>query len=125
MAMIDKSMYKEIGKRIYNLRSERQYTRAYLASLVHISPKFLYEIENGRKGFTVQVLTNLATIFETSCDYLIRGKVSGTSDPNSKIYKTLELFDNEEQDKIATVLRAVYSVKLENAEDDETEYKNE
>lgn len=125
MAMIDKSMYKEIGKRIYNLRSEHQYTRAYLASQVHISPKFLYEIENGRKGFTVQVLTNLATIFGTSCDYLIRGKVSGTSDPNSKIYKTLELFDNEEQDKIATVLRAVYSVKLQNDEADETKHKNE
>lgn len=125
MAMIDKSMYKEIGKRIYNLRSEHQYTRAYLASQVHISPKFLYEIENGRKGFTVQVLTNLATIFGISCDYLIRGKVSGTSDPNSKIYKTLELFDNEEQDKIATVLRAVYSVKLQNAEIEEIKYKSE
>ena len=125
MAMMDKSLYKEIGKRIYNLRSEHQYTRAYLASQVHISPKFLYEIENGRKGFTVQVLTNLATILGTPCDYLIRGKVSGTSDPNSKIYKTLQLFDNEEQDKIATVLRAVYPVKLQNAEADETKYKNE
>lgn len=118
MAIIDKSMYKAIGNRIYNLRCEHQYTRAYLAGKVHISPKFLYEIETGRKGFTVQVLTNLASIFGTSCDYLIRGISEETSDPKSRIYKTLDLFDHEEQEKIATLLRAVYSFKLEIDNDD-------
>lgn len=118
MAIIDKSMYKAIGNRIYNLRCERQYTREYLAGKVHISPKFLYEIETGRKGFTVQVLTNLATILGTSCDYLIRGIAVETSDPKSKIYKTLALFNNEEQEKIVTLLRAVYLFKLEMASAD-------
>lgn len=75
MAIVDKTLYKEVGRRIYNLRSQHQYTRSYLASQVNISPKFLYEIENGRKGFTVQVLLNLADIFGTSCDYLVRGGI--------------------------------------------------
>ena len=29
--------------------------------------------ENGRKGFTVQVLVNLADAFGTTCDYLVHG----------------------------------------------------
>ena len=81
-----------------------------MASQVNISPKFLYEIENGRKGFTVQVLLNLADIFGTSCDYLVRGEASKDTDSDAMIYKVLQLFDNEDLDRIATVLRAVYAV---------------
>lgn len=73
MATVDRTLYKEVGRRIYNLRAKHNYTRSYLAGLIHISPKFLYEIENGRKGFTVQVLVNLADAFGTTCDYLVHG----------------------------------------------------
>ena len=110
MAIVDQTLYNEVGRRIYNLRSQHQYTRSYLASQVNISPKFLYEIENGRKGFTVQVLLNLADIFGTSCDYLVRGEASKDTDSDAMIYKVLQLFDNEDLDRIATVLRAVYAV---------------
>ena len=35
MAIVDKTLYKEVGRRIYNLRSQHQYTRSYLASQVN------------------------------------------------------------------------------------------
>lgn len=111
MATVDKTLYKEVGRRIYNLRAKRNYTRAYLAGQIHISPKFLYEIENGKKGFTVQVLINLANAFGTTCDYLVQGSGSSGSDLSAAIYKVLNQFDEEEQEKIAKVLKTVYSVK--------------
>lgn len=82
MAVVDKRLYKEIGTRVYNMRTKSGYSRQYLANQMQISAKFLYEIENGRKGFTVQVLNNLATIFGTSCDYLVRGEEAKAEDPD-------------------------------------------
>ncbi len=123
MAVVDKRLYKEIGTRVYNLRTKSGFSRQYLADQMQISAKFLYEIENGRKGFTVQVLNNLATIFSTSCDYLVRGEEAKVvepekapepvkpPEPEKRIDKVLKLFDCEEQDMIAIVLKAVYSVR--------------
>ena len=91
--------------------------RQYLADQLKISGKFLYEIENGRKGFTVQILNNLATIFGTTCDYLVRGEGPSTveevkkPEPEKRIDKVLKLFDGEEQDMIGIVLRTVYAVR--------------
>lgn len=121
MAVVDKHLYREIGTRIYNLRVGSGYSRQYMAEQLHISAKFLYEIENGRKGFTVQVLLHIAEIFNITCDYLVKGEESFILQPeklaglvkaeSGNIGNVLELFDGEELDKIAVVLRAVYAVK--------------
>lgn len=117
MAEVDKRLYKEVGTRVFNLRTKKGFSRQYLADQLKISAKFLYEIENGRKGFTVQVLNNLATIFGTTCDYLVRGEEPSTvgevkkPEPEKRIDKVLKLFDGEEQDMIAIVLRTVYAVR--------------
>ncbi len=117
MAEVDKRLYKEVGTRVFNLRTKKGFSRQYLADQLKISGKFLYEIENGRKGFTVQILNNLATIFGTTCDYLVRGEGPSTveevkkPEPEKRIDKVLKLFDGEEQDMIAIVLRTVYAVR--------------
>lgn len=122
MATVDKRLYKEIGTRIYNLRVGNGYSRQYIAEQLQISAKFLYEIENGRKGFTVQVLLHVAELFGTTCDYLVKGEESpGDKQPekpaglvgteSGSISNVLKLFNVEELDKIAVVLRAVYAVK--------------
>lgn len=126
MAVVDKRLYKEVGTRVYNLRTKSGLSRQYMADQMQISAKFLYEIEKGRKGFTVQVLNNLATIFGTSCDYLVRGEEATKAaepqkapepvkapeppkKPESNLDKALKLYNVEEQDMIAIILRAVYS----------------
>ena len=110
MAIVDKTLYKEVGSGSYYFWSLQRESRSYLAWLGSISALFVSEIENGRKGFTVQVLLNLADIFGTSCDYLVRGEASQDTDSDAMIYKVLQLFDSEDLDRIATVLRAVYAV---------------
>ncbi len=42
---------KKVGNRIRELREMHNYTREGMAEMVEISPKFLYEIESGKKDF--------------------------------------------------------------------------
>lgn len=41
----------KIGYRIRELREMHNYTREEMAEMVEISPKFLYEIESGKRDF--------------------------------------------------------------------------
>lgn len=64
---------KEVGERIAYLRVVNHYTRERFAELVGISPRFLYEIETGRKGFSASTLYKIASTLEVSCDYIMTG----------------------------------------------------
>lgn len=68
------NIYVEAGKRIHAARLSHGYTRKYLAEQASISPKFLYEIENGKKGFSAQVLCNLCNALDVDCDYIMTGR---------------------------------------------------
>lgn len=67
------SVYIEAGMRIRQLREKQGWTREDLAAVSGISPKFLYEIENGKKGFSAQTLSLLAKCLHVSCDYIMFG----------------------------------------------------
>lgn len=67
-------VYIEAGKRIRKTRVMRGYTRKYLAEQADISSKFLYEIENGKKGFSAHVLYNLCNALGVDCDYILTGR---------------------------------------------------
>ena len=41
MATVDRTLYKEVGRRIYNLRTKRNFTRSYLAGQVNMGGKDL------------------------------------------------------------------------------------
>lgn len=66
--------YKEVGERIALLRTQNHYTREAFAGQIMISPKFLYEIETGKKGFSIKTLYNISKALSVSCDYLIYGE---------------------------------------------------
>ncbi|MBP3469278.1 MAG: helix-turn-helix transcriptional regulator [Lachnospiraceae bacterium] len=65
---------KEIGERIAKLRVEKRFSREALARNIGISTKFLYEIESGKKNFSVWILYKISQLLSVSCDYLITGK---------------------------------------------------
>ena len=50
------NIYIEAGKRIRKVRENKNYTRDYVSIKADISSKFLYEIENGLKGFSADTL---------------------------------------------------------------------
>ena len=59
------------GKRVRELRLEREYTRNYLAEQADISSRFLCEIEFGRKGCSAYLIYRLAVSLGVRGDCLI------------------------------------------------------
>lgn len=103
-------VYKEIGERIFRLRSMRGYTRENLAELTGISAKFLYEIENGKKGFSVAVLFFLGKALQVDAGYILTGKEDLGCD--EKLVATLELFKNEQAESIDLILKEIHKLLL-------------
>ena len=69
-----KVMFKrEIGKRIRQIREEKEMTRDQLAANAEITSKFLYELENGKKGLSANTLLKIANALSCSCDYILLG----------------------------------------------------
>ena len=70
----------EMGMRIWKMRKERRMTRDVLSEKADISPKFLYEIEVGKKGMSAETLLKIALALSVSCDYLLYGDEKSLSD---------------------------------------------
>lgn len=66
--------YKEIGERIAHLRTERGFSRDVFARQIGVSSRFLYDLEAGRKGFSVWVLYNISQALSVSCDHVVTGR---------------------------------------------------
>ena len=102
------NVYKSAGERILLTRVMRGYTRETLAELADISPKFLYEIETGKKGFSALVLHNLCKALKVDCDYILTGKQETVY--NQSLVGVLELFEKDKTEQIALVLKEIYAL---------------
>ena len=71
-------IYTEAGMRIRELRDLHHYSREQLAELTEISPKFLYEIETGKKGFSAYTLLKMSEVLEVPTDYIMVGRCEDT-----------------------------------------------
>lgn len=82
---------KEVGLRVWTLRDRMGYSREKFSELVDISPKFLYDIETGKKGMSANTLYKISKALNISCDYLLSGKApSGKSEYISGVLSTLD-----------------------------------
>lgn len=68
--------YKKIGERIAHLRLNKGHSRDVFARQIGVSTRFLYDLEAGRKGFSVWVLYNISQALSVSCDYIITGQTN-------------------------------------------------
>ena len=62
-----------IGFRIREKREMLKHSRETFAEISQISPDFLFDIETGRKGFTVNVLKKICQASNTSSDFILFG----------------------------------------------------
>ena len=81
--------YEYSGNKIRDLRKRQGYTIERLAEKVDISSKFLYEIEKGRTGFSVNILYELSKVLNISCDYILTENVQDVSDFMIELIKRL------------------------------------
>lgn len=104
--MID--WYKEAGERILLTRVMRGYTRECLAEMASISPKFLYEIETGRKGFSASVLYSLCIALSVDSDYILTGAEKKEYD--QRLVETLQLFNQNQTECLNAILKQIYDL---------------
>lgn len=101
-------LYKAAGKRIYDVRNMRGYTREFLAEKAGISPKFLYEIETGRKGFSAGNLYYMCIALEVRMDYIMFGDTGEGYD--GRLMGVIELFEEKHTDFLEKLLKAIYDL---------------
>lgn len=71
-------MDKEVvGKRVRRQREKMGLTRDQFAEQIEISPQFLAEIENGKKGMSAETLYKICKHTNASTDYILLGRQSG------------------------------------------------
>ena len=102
----------EVGERIRILREINNYTREFFAEKVGISPKFLYEIEIGRKGFSADTLCRIASALSVSCDYIMYGE-SNDNLYLDEVVSILNKFDNKQIGRLSDILKTIYSLSNE------------
>lgn len=99
---------KDIGKRIKFLREFNNYTRERFAEKIDISARFLYEIEMGNQGFSVNILYRISQALNVSCDYILMGK-----EHNKNIHiinSELEVFEPRKMAQIQDIIHLIYEL---------------
>ncbi|MBP3409518.1 MAG: helix-turn-helix transcriptional regulator [Clostridia bacterium] len=64
---------REIGKRIQDERIKLGYTQIQFAEILHMSVSQMARLEGGTRTPSLQVLTDIVVLTETSADYLLYG----------------------------------------------------
>ncbi len=100
-----------VGARIMLLRTERGFSRETMAELTGISAKFLYEIENDRKGFSSHTLQRMAEVLEVSLDYIMTGQ--GARRYDDEIFKTIYRFKPGTLEAVDALLKTAYRLTME------------
>jgi len=106
------SIYNKAGARIRELREINRYTREIFAEIAEISPKFLYEIETGKKGFSADTLYRIAKGLSVSCEYIISG--DNHDGYGEEVLKTLKLFNNSQIGTVSNLLKLIYELNAKN-----------
>lgn len=106
------SFYDKAGERIRALREINRYTRETFAEIADISPKFLYEIETGQKGFSADTLYRIAQGLSVNCEYILTGDES--NDSAKEIKDTLALFNPSQRVTLLKLLHLIYELSTKN-----------
>lgn len=102
--------YKDIGLRVRSLREANDYTRDAFAEKIDISTKFLYEIEMGKKGFSVEILYKISKALCVSNDYLLTG--NEIQKVPEKIVDILEGFTPNQLSRVHVILKTMQELSL-------------
>ena len=87
---------KEIGERIRRLRLSLDETQQQFSEAVCITPNFLSELENGKKGLSCETLYNICENRNVSADYLLFGEETPSLTPSEIIINCAPKMNNDE-----------------------------
>lgn len=96
---------QQIGVRIRELRTERQWSQKTLADKLHINKSVISYYELGERYPSYDVLINIASVFHVTIDYLIKGGQERQMDVSE--------LTNEEYNAVATIVEIMKNSKKE------------
>ena len=85
------------GKRIQQLRKNQSITLEELSEKLNITDRQLRRIEKGESGGSIDLLAEIAVMFNVSLDYLIMGRVLTTSDAKRALQEAIRVLSDLEQ----------------------------
>lgn len=98
--------YKAVGERIKQKRKQKKYTRETLAELLDITPRFLYDIECGSRGISVETLVKISSALDITVDYILFGEPYGKPAAPSDILRMIEDCPEKKKDMLRSAVRA-------------------
>lgn len=105
-----------VGKRLRRHREKLDLSREQFAEQISISPQFLAEIENGKKGMSAETLYKICENHEGIVEYLLLGRqsVNGNTTPAAQM---LTEIPPQYSEIIEDVLRAfIKTIEISNKE---------
>ena len=93
-------MYNELEKsrkRIQQHRKNQSITLEELSEKLNITDRQLRRIEKGESGGSIDLLAEIAVMFNVSLDYLIMGRVLTTSDAKIALQEAIRVLSDLEQ----------------------------
>ena len=71
---------KEIGQRIRSLRKETGLSQEELANKLNINTDHLGRLETGKRGMSIDLLTEISKYFAVPTDYILFGEKQNTDE---------------------------------------------
>lgn len=97
-----------IGNRIWDIRIKMNLSREDLAEMADISPKYLYEIENGRKTCSLYIGYKICKGLKIDMEYLLNEELAERDkDDISKLYQHLQ---REQQKQVSNIIKIIYDM---------------
>lgn len=97
-----------IGQRLMYYRTKVNLTREQLAALSDISPKYLYEIEMGRKGCSLYIAHKLSKYLDINLECILKEQISGAEkDDIENMYQQLQ---RGQQERIDKIIQMIYEI---------------
>lgn len=110
------TMFKqELGKRIRQIRVEKEMTREEFAERAELTSKFIYEVEHGKKGLSAKTLLKISQALDCSCDYILLGVSRDEDDYGMPQFNTrlLKGYSERECRILMEILQLVLMLKEE------------
>ena len=119
---MSKSLNEAIGGRVRAYRESLGMNRESFSEQVGLSPQFLAEAENGKKGLSAESIYKICSNSELSADYLVLGKVKRDKLRNP-LDNVLQDMPGDYSVQCAKMLQAVTDIIVEAQKDGMELYK--
>lgn len=95
----------EVGFRIKKCRDLQGLTREDFSEKINVSPRFVYDIEQGKKGMSIDTLSSIGRELNISVDYLLFGDTSSCASVGPEIISLIERCPDEKKEYLEEIIK--------------------